>query len=93
MTNNVIVARHTGLVEWLRLRGVIGEVIPHVTDPSQIRGKVVYGVLPLNLAAEAAEVWVVDLPNLPAAKRGQELSIQEMDEFGATLSGYKVERL
>ncbi len=86
-------SRHAGLVEWLRLRGVTGEVIPHVTDPAQIRGKVVYGVLPLNLAAEAAEVWAVDLPNLPAAKRGQELTVEEMDEFGANLSGYKVERL
>lgn len=90
--NTVIVARHAGLVEWLRLRGIEGEVISHVTDVAQVAGKNVVGVLPLNLAAEAITITSVDLPGLTAEQRGKELTVEEMDAAGANLQSYTVYR-
>lgn len=89
----VIVTRHAGAIEWLRQRGIEGEVIAQVASPEQIRGKVVVGALPLHLAAEAAEVVAIDMPRLSAEQRGKDLSPAEMDAAGATLSRYVVRRL
>jgi putative CRISPR-associated protein (TIGR02620 family) len=88
--NNLIVSRHKGLVDWLKDRGIEGEIISHVTDPTILRGRKVYGVLPLSLAAEAMEVWEVAMPNLQPEQRGKELSIEEMDNAGACLRCYVV---
>jgi putative CRISPR-associated protein (TIGR02620 family) len=85
----VIVTRHKGLVEWLKLHGIAGEVVEHVTTPEQISGKNVVGVLPLNLAALAATITTVDMA-LPAEKRGVDLTPEEMDSFGATMNKYRV---
>ena len=89
----VIVTRHAGLVAWLETQEITGEVISHVTSPDQVAGRVVYGILPLHLAAEAEEVVVVDMPRLPAELRGVDLTPEQMEEAGATLSRYRVERL
>ncbi len=88
----VIVTRHPGLVEWLRGEGIEGDVIAQAT-PEDVTGKYVYGALPLHLAALAAEVVTVDLPGLTAGQRGQDLTPEEMDAAGATLSRYRVQRL
>lgn len=89
-TNNpLIVTRHAGAVTWLAARGITGEVIAHAT-PEAVTGRTVYGVLPLHLAARTAEVWSVDLPNLSADLRGQDLTPEQMDAAGATLTGYTV---
>ena len=63
-----------------------------MTDPAQIAGKRVYGVLPLHLAAQAAEVVTIDMPGLPAEKRGVDLTPEEMDACGARLTIYVVRR-
>lgn len=89
---NVIVTRHGGLVSWLNRNGIGGKVIEHAT-PENVRGKVVYGVLPLHLAAEAELIWTIDMPDLPAEKRGVDLTPDEMDQYGATMVGYVVERV
>lgn len=86
---SVIVTRHAGLVEWLARRGITGEVKAQATA-EDVRGKIVYGVLPLHLAALAAEVWTVDMPDLAPDQRGKDLSPAEMDAAGATLRGYRV---
>ena len=91
--DTIICTRHAGLVAWLAARGITGEVISHVTSPDQVAGRVVYGVLPLHLAAEAEEVVVVDMPRLPAELRGVDLTPEQMDKAGATLARYRVERL
>lgn len=93
MEKVTIVSRHPGLVAWLARKGITGEVIPHVTDSNQIRGRHVFGALPLHLAAKAASVTSVDIPGLPAEKRGQDLSPEEMDLFGATMASYTVARV
>ena len=92
----VIVTRHKGLVSWLWRKLDIDisdvKVIEHATA-NDVQGAVVYGVLPLDLAAEAAEVWTVAMPGLRPDQRGQDLTPEEMDEAGAHLVGFKVTRL
>ena len=88
----VIVTRHTGLVEWLRQRGIMGEVIAHAT-PENVDGRDVVGALPLHLAALAESVTTVDMPNLRPDQRGQDLTPEEMDAAGASLARYTVRRV
>lgn len=88
----IIVTRHEGLLNWLKERGICGDVISHVESPEQIRGKDVVGVLPLYLAAVAASVTTVEM-DLPQEARGKDLTPEEMDSFGATLHRYVVQEL
>lgn len=85
----VIVSRHQGLVEWLAKHGIVGTVIAHATA-EQVRGKHVFGVLPMHLAALAYTVTVVDMPRLLPGQRGQDLTPAEMDAAGADLVTYGV---
>ena len=88
----IIVTRHTGLIQWLKSHGIVGDVISHVEFPDQIRGKDVVGVLPLHLAAVAASVTTVEM-TLPADKRGVDLTPEEMDSFGAIMHTYSVQEV
>ncbi len=92
-SKNIIVTRHHGLVEWLKSRGISGDVLTHVADESQIRGKIVYGVLPLSLAAKCEIYVAVDMPNIRPYQRGADLSPREMDAAGAKMTRYRVEAL
>ena len=63
----VAVNRHEVIVDILRERGVVGdqvEVAPETADA--VRGRDVYGVLPLSLAAEARSVMTVSVSVLPS---------------------------
>jgi len=89
----VIVTRHAGAVAWLAEQGVTGEVIAHVTAPAQITGKVVIGALPLHLAALAAKVGSIDLPNLPAEQRGRDLEYRPRIERRRKPFSHRVQAL
>jgi len=89
MSENIIITRHVGLVQWLANHGITGEVIPHVSNPDQIKGKDVFGILPLNLAAVCNSITTVEM-NLPPEKRGVDLIPEEMDNFGAKMARFKV---
>lgn len=86
----VIVTRHEGLVEWLRMQGISGNVIAQAT-PKDVAGNIVIGALPLHLASLAQEVISIDLPGLTPEQRGKDLTPAEMDAAGAKMSRYKVE--
>jgi putative CRISPR-associated protein (TIGR02620 family) len=92
----VVITRHLGAVDWLIRHGFIKNdpnedcVIDHATE-ADVRGQVVYGVLPLHLASKAACVWSIDIPNLPVNRRGTELSADDMDAFGAHCTRYYVQ--
>jgi CRISPR-associated protein Csx16 len=89
----LVVTRHPGLVTVLLEDGVVPEgteVVAHAT-PEQVRGKHVYGVLPLHLAAEAASVTEVTL-DLPAELRGQELSAEQVRQYRTGTTTYQVTR-
>jgi len=93
MNNTLIVTRHQPLVEWLARIGITGPVMEQVSI-EQVRGKHVYGILPLWLAAEALSVTEVSMPNLPldARKRvgGGNYTVEEMDTWGAHLRRFVV---
>lgn len=93
MHNTLIITRHAPLVEWLGRRGITGPVFEQVT-PEDVRGKHVYGILPLWLAAEAMSVTEVSMPQLPldARKRvgGGHYTVAEMDAWGAHLRKFVV---
>jgi putative CRISPR-associated protein (TIGR02620 family) len=88
----VVVTRHHGLIEYLRAEGLAPadcEVIDHAT-PDAVRGKRVIGVLPLWLAAEAAEV--VEIPmSIPPELRGVELTAEQTAEHAGEPRTYRVE--
>ena len=87
----VIVTRHQGLVEWLSRKGITGDVIPSATV-DDVRGKRVVGALPLYLAAEAESVVAVEYI-CPFEFRGKDLSADQLEELGAKLSEFRVERI
>ena len=87
----VVVTRHPALVEYLTELGVVPagtEVVTHATA-EQVRGRHVFGVLPLHLAAEAASVTEVTL-RVPAELRGVELTLEQVRQFAGPLVKYKV---
>lgn len=90
----VVVTRHPALVEYLTELGVVPagtEVVTHTTA-EQVRGRHVFGVLPLHLAAEAASVTEVTL-HVPAELRGVELTLEQVRQFAGPLVEYKVSRV
>lgn len=89
----VIVTRHPALVTVLVEDGIVPqgvEVLAHATV-NQVRGRRVFGVLPLHLAAEAESITVVDL-NLPADLRGQELGVEQVRAHMGGVATYRVTR-
>jgi len=89
-----VVTRHRGLVDWLIKHEIINpnddiNVIEHATV-EDVKGCIVYGILPLSLAVHAKAVYTPDMPGLPLSRRGTELTADDMDTFGATLSHYVV---
>ena len=93
MNENLIVTRHAPLVAWLEKHGITGKVIAQAT-PEDVRGKNVYGVLPMWLGAEANTVTEVSMPGIPLEARtrmnGGDFTIEEMDSWGASMRTFVV---
>jgi len=90
-----IVTRHKGAIQWLKQRGFKGDILSHL-DPAKIQdGEVIVGVLPITLVKRLLDkqctVYVLQLPNVPRKLRGQELTPEMMDRFGAKI--FKVAHL
>jgi putative CRISPR-associated protein (TIGR02620 family) len=89
---DLIVTRHHSLVLYLIEKGLatsLTEVISHVVDEDILIDKRVAGVLPLHLAALCGSVVSVTL-NLPASKRGVELTLEEMREYSTGVETFYV---
>jgi len=87
MGRTYIVSRHKGAVEWLQRKGFQGEVIQHL-NPSQLKsGDTVVGVLPITLIKQLIDmtvaVYSLQLPAVPRELRGQELTPEMMEQYGA----------
>lgn len=92
--DSVIVSRHKAAVEFIfseRL-DLMRSTTPVLTSATveDVRGKVVFGNLPLHLAAEAAHVVAIEFSGDPP--RGAEYGLEEMIQAGAHLVAYKVQR-
>lgn len=57
--NTIIVTRHSATAEWLKTVAPAGTPVVASVTAEEVRGKVVYGNLPLELAAEAHTVYAV----------------------------------
>jgi len=90
----LVVTRHRGLVDFLREDGFLEEIelTSHVRDPNILRGREVWGNLPMHLAAYADKVVCVDL-DLPPEARGKDLTSDEVRKYCRSISTYRVERI
>ena len=92
MKNKLVITRHKALVALLLERGIVGEgeytLIEHA-QPQDVAGKAVIGVLPLPLAALAAEVTEIPLALAPT-DRGQELPIERLRQIAGAPVTYRV---
>ena len=88
------VSRHPGALHWMQAHGpAFDRHVAHL-DPTQVQaGDTVIGTLPIQLAAQIcarhAAYWHLSL-EMPANKRGQELSAQELETLGASLQRFDV---
>jgi hypothetical protein len=93
MSQQIVVTRHPALVQLLIERGLISaeaEVIAHATVEA-IQGRHVFGVLPLQLAAQAASVTEIPLA-ITAAERDVELGIERLREIAGEAVTYTIIR-
>jgi putative CRISPR-associated protein (TIGR02620 family) len=90
----VVVTRHPGLVAYLKKVGLASDntqVVAHAS-PEVVQGKHVCGVLPHNLSCLCSSFTEVPL-HLPAELRGQELSLEQVEQYAQPAVTYKVEKL
>jgi hypothetical protein len=89
---NVIVTRHPAAQEFIRKFSGLSEDTPVLASASaeDVRGKIVWGNVPLHLAAEALAVVTIEFDG--EAPRGAEYSLDEMIAHGAKLVCYTVKR-
>ncbi len=94
------VSRHTGAQDWALRRGFAGvEIISHLKDAhiaALAPGDEVWGTLPVNVAADVVNRGAVFrhlyLP-LGEAERGLNISADTMENKGAALHRYHVQRI
>lgn len=89
----IIVSRHPAAVEFIRREAGLPDDTPVIASATadDIRGKAVYGNLPLHLAAEAAVVYAVEFDG--PAPRGAEYTLADMETAGARITGYTVAKI
>jgi len=89
----IIVTRHRGAVEWLRKKyGSLvqgAKAVTHINPDDVPRLTAVFGVLPITLAKQLLDrdcaVFLIQMPNVPRELRGQELTAEMMEKYGAKL--------
>jgi len=84
-----IVSRHQGAIQWILSKGFIGKILTHIDLDQVNTGDIVIGVLPIVLVKalidKGATVYSLQLPLVPKELRGQELSVETMNRYGAKL--------
>ena len=87
-SNKVIVSRHPACIEFI-LTYLGKEDVPVLSSVTEedVKDKIVYGNIPMNLASKANLVFALEFTNPP---RGQEYDLQQMFDAGAKLVPYKV---
>lgn len=93
VNTDVIVSRHPAAIEFIRIEAHLDPATPVLSEATadQVRGKIVYGNLPLHLACHAGVVMALEFTGAPP--RGQEYGIKEMLSAGAHLECYRVEKM
>lgn len=94
MSKTYFVSRHPGAVTWAMQRGLnIDTFIPHLDITCIQRGDTVIGTLPIELAASVQSIGAryrhLSL-NMPAHRRGHELSADDLEALGARLLDFDI---
>ena len=87
------ISRHAGAQEWAKRQGFNAQVVAHFDTSLVSEGDVVLGTLPVHLAADVCArggKYHHLVLNIPADKRGQELSADDMEELGASLQCFHI---
>lgn len=93
-----LITRHPGAIEWAKAVGVEYDLhTEHLLDMCNfVEGDVVIGTLPINMVYElnchGVRYKHLSL-NIPPHLRGHELSIEQLEECGACLEEYYVNRM
>lgn len=90
------VSRHPGAIAWAKQQGLaVDRQVSHLEIATIQEGDKVIGTLPIHLAARVCEIggryFHLNL-DLPADKRGQELSASDIQLYGASIEEYLVLR-
>lgn len=88
----IIVTRHKSTVEWLSRRGINGKVYKHLSNIDEFKNKIIIGNVPLWIASYASLVIAIQFKNCPPNTRGGDLTINQMDVYGAYLQAYSVKQ-
>lgn len=94
MSNQVVITRHQGLVDYLIDQGIVKQgvsVISHATS-EDIKGRDIIGILPLNLAVLARSVTIISL-DLPQDLRGVDLSKDQVAQYAGQPRKFKIEEI
>ena len=90
------VSRHAGALEWATRKGLAVDEFVHHLDQALVHGgDIVMGSLPVNLAAAVCERGARYLHlsvDLPEQLRGKELSADQLEQLGATIHEYRLEK-
>ena len=93
----IFVTRHAGAREWAKRQGIIVDEVAEHLDPECINpGDLVIGSLPVHLVAEICRRggrYKHLSMDIPPGHRGQELSADDMERFGARLEEFRVETI
>jgi CRISPR-associated protein Csx16 len=88
------VSRHPGAIEWARRHGLqVDRWVPHLRADEVDQGDTVGGTLPLQVAARICSRGAHYLHltlDLPPHARGRELSVDELERYGARLERFLV---
>ena len=92
-----LITRHPGAVAWITQQGFQIDVTQSHLDLAPMQpGDVVFGTLPVNLAAavcaRGARFFNLSL-DLPEYMRGKELSVDELRQYRARFEEYHVETI
>ncbi len=88
----IIVTRHKSTVEWLSKRGINGKVYKHLNNIGEFKNKIIIGNVPFWIASKASLVIAIQFRNCPPNTRGGNLTINQMDSYGAYLQAYSVKQ-
>ncbi len=94
----LLISRHPSAIAWVKSKVMVDKVLTHLTDDDIAKltaDDTVIGTLPIHLAAAVCEqgaTFVYLSLDTPPELRGAELSIEQMDNLGARLEGYHVEK-
>jgi hypothetical protein len=90
MSDVLIVSRHPAAVAFIREESGLDDSVPVLESATaaDVCGRVVYGNLPLHLAASALAVVAVEFNGEPP--RGREYTLADMQQAGARLRVYQV---